>query len=105
MNGPFEERRSEVRRPATGPVALSFADPLPVTVTGTLLDVSSGGFRAAHRHSSLPSGMEVEFVHAEASGKARVAWNRIAGHTVETGFVVYKTAAKRPRGPGRARAR
>ena len=99
MNSPAMERRSEVRRPASGPVELSFADPLPVTVSGTLLDISAGGFRAAHGNASLRAGMDVDFAHAVASGKARVAWNRIAGKTVETGFVVYRSVAKtrRPR--------
>jgi len=106
MNAPVHERRSEIRRPASGPVSLSFADPLPVTVSGTLLDVSSGGFRAAHGNSSLRAGMDVDFAHAAASGKARVAWNRISGNRIETGFVVYRGATKqrRPRGPGRRSA-
>jgi len=106
MNAPATERRSEIRRPASGPVALSFADPLPVTVSGTLLDISSGGFRAAHGNPSLRAGMDVEFAHAAASGKARVAWNRIAGSVIETGFVVYRSVAKqrRPRGPNRPKA-
>jgi len=68
---------------------LSFADPLPVTISGQLLDTSRSGFRAAHQCPSLHTGMEVSFEHASASGNARVAWTRIAGNAVETGFVIY----------------
>jgi len=97
MNAPMQERRSETRRPANGPVVLSFADPLPVSVSGTLLDISSGGFRAAHGNPSLRTGMDVDFAHGAASGKARVAWNRITDSTIETGFVVYRSVAKQRR--------
>jgi len=31
----------------------------------------------------------VEFAHVEASGRARVMWNRILAGGVETGFLVF----------------
>jgi hypothetical protein len=35
--------------------------------------------------------MKIDFVHVAASGKARVAWNRVTGKAIETGFVLYGT--------------
>jgi hypothetical protein len=109
MRQPGKERRSEIRSPATGAVTLSFADPLPVTLSGQLLDISAGGFRAAHGCPAIRTGMSIEFSHAAASGKARVAWNRIAGNTIETGFVLCGTLAAERRAQGarteRAKAR
>jgi len=93
MSWPGEERRSDIRKPATGAVTLSFADPLPVTVSGQLRDISAGGFRAAHECPAIRTGMDIDFVHVAASGKARVAWNRVTGKAIETGFVLCGTPA------------
>jgi hypothetical protein len=35
----------------------------------------------------------VDFAHAAASGRARVAWNRITGNAIETGFMLCGTPA------------
>jgi len=53
------------------------------------MDVSTSGFRMAHDFQSLRSGQVVEFAHVEASGRARVMWNRILAGGVETGFLVF----------------
>jgi hypothetical protein len=50
------------------------------------VDISSHGFRAAHTCRDIASGQMVAFEHAAASGRARVAWTRIAGRRVESGF-------------------
>jgi hypothetical protein len=92
MSVPGKERRSETRRPASGDVTLSFADPMPVTVSGKLIDVSTGGFRAAHGCSAIRAGMDIEFSYAARSGKARVAWNRVTGDAIESGFVLCGTS-------------
>jgi hypothetical protein len=82
------EKRREERRPAEGSVRIQFANPRPVKVEGRLIDISSGGFRMAHSHTSLTTGQSVEFSHARSSGRARVMWNRILDQNVETGFLV-----------------
>jgi hypothetical protein len=50
------------------------------------MDLSASGFRMAHANQSLQSGQLVEFSHSFAVGVARVMWNRIMDHRVETGF-------------------
>jgi hypothetical protein len=53
--------------------------------------VSVSGFRMAHSCASLHSGQVVEFAHIEATGRARVMWNRIQASGVETGFLVFSS--------------
>jgi hypothetical protein len=53
------------------------------------MDVSISGFRMAHDFASLHSGQVVEFAHLEATGRAKVMWNRIMAGGVETGFLVF----------------
>ena len=88
-------RRASTRLPAEGTVELSFADPLPVTVSGRLLDISSGGFRAAHDCADIHTGLEVRFSHEGAAGAARVVWNRIVAGCMESGFAL-SDATKQP---------
>jgi hypothetical protein len=82
------EKRREERREASGVVRVNFADPQPRHIEGRLKDISVSGFRMAHGFTSLVTGQEVDFSHAEAQGKARVIWNRIVADRVETGFLV-----------------
>ena len=86
MNVAVHEKRREVRQPAEGPVLVSFSDPQRMDILGELMDVSPSGFRMAHANQSLQSGQLVEFSHSLALGVARVMWNRIQDHRVETGF-------------------
>jgi hypothetical protein len=81
-------RRKEVRYNAEGDVKLRFDDPVQHEVSGSLLDYSKNGFRAAHKYSQLHTGQVVDFRHLIAQGKARVMWNRILEDRVETGFLV-----------------
>jgi hypothetical protein len=85
----MHEKRRETRRAVTGSVRVKFTDPEPLEIDGRLMDVSTSGFRMAHDCASLHSGQVVEFAHVEASGRARVMWNRIMGTGVETGFLVF----------------
>lgn len=55
---------------------------------GLLVDTSPSGFRASHGEPSLVSGLEVEFEHLGRRGRARVAWTRVAGDEVESGFFI-----------------
>jgi hypothetical protein len=88
MNTPVREMRREVRRPAEGAVRIRYTNPRTVEVEGRLVDVSLSGFRMAHGCVTLAAGQMVEFMHTEASGKARVMWNRVVEQRVETGFLV-----------------
>jgi hypothetical protein len=84
-----DEKRSETRRATTGNVRVRFTNPEPLEIAGKLMDVSTSGFRMVHDCASLHSGQVVEFAHIEATGRARVMWNRIMGGGVETGFLVF----------------
>ncbi len=84
----ISEKRREHRREASGLVRVRFSDPQPQDVEGRLMDVSSSGFRMAHGYAPLAAGQIVEFAHLEATGRARVIWNRIVEGKVETGFLV-----------------
>ena len=82
------DKRREARREASGNVRVTFTNPEPLEIDGTLIDVSSSGFRMKHGCQSLRSGQVVEFAHVEAKGRARVIWNRILDGGVETGFLL-----------------
>lgn len=86
----MHEKRVEARRPATGNVRVRFDNPEPREIAGKLLDVSLSGFRMVHDCASLHSGQVVEFAHLEATGRARVMWNRILAGGVETGFLLMR---------------
>lgn len=86
----MHEKRREARRAATGSVRVKFTDPEPLEIDGKLMDISTSGFRMAHDCASLHSGQVVEFAHIEASGRAKVMWNRILAGGVETGFLVFR---------------
>lgn len=87
----LREKRRESRRPASGVAQVEFSNPMPVKIQGRLMDVSPSGFRMAHGYTSLAAGQVVEFSHSEASGSARVMWNRILDQSVQTGFLVIVT--------------
>jgi hypothetical protein len=87
-SGPSGDHRRELRRAADGPVTVRFGYQRISEVQGRLVDVSESGFRMAHECITLETGQTVEFSHTEASGNARVVWNRIVDQTVETGFFV-----------------
>ena len=89
MTSNFQEKRREPRLPAAGLVSFHPIDaPSSQSVHGRLIDTSLHGFRAAHSSPGLVSGQEVLFSHSGASGRARVAWNRILAGAVETGFYI-----------------
>lgn len=83
-----EEKRREPRRPADGPVKVTLPGAKPVEVRGRLVDVSNSGFRMSYATGALQSGQLVDFEHPEASGVARVIWNRILEGRIESGFLV-----------------
>jgi hypothetical protein len=85
---PQHDNRREPRRSAEGAVRVWFQNPQRQEINGSLVDISSSGFRMAHEYAALSAGQIVEFAHLEAAGRARVIWNRISNARVETGFLV-----------------
>jgi PilZ domain len=83
-----DERRNEPRLPAAGEVVLALAGPVPRMISGQLLDTSRSGFRASHSSPLLETGSRVQFRFEQASGVARVCWNRSSGGRWETGFLI-----------------
>lgn len=91
MSGNSPERRREPRLPASGPVRLELIESAPPRmVEGRLVDTSASGFRAAHGYAGLASGQVVRFELPGRSGRARVAWTRVASGEVESGFFVLR---------------
>lgn len=84
------ERRQKERKPAEGEVVFFLHDP-DMEIHGSLLDVSTDGFRAAHQHTALCTGQQVTFHHAFTEGSAEVVWNRVLGDRVESGFLILMT--------------
>lgn len=82
------ESRKEPRRTAQGDVVIRLSVPNALEIRGSLVNISASGFRVAHGYRALEAGQTVEFTHVEASGHARVVWNRVFGERVETGFLV-----------------
>ena len=83
------EFRSEPRRVCTGEVCF-FHDGPPATESfGTLVDVSSHGFRATHS-ASLQFGSEVRFRHVLFVGRARLVWTRAIFEKAESGFQILR---------------
>ena len=91
MNVAIHEKRTETREPAEGPVLVHYSNPQPMEILGQLVDVSASGFRMAHANQALQAGQLVGFSHSFAIGTARVMWNRIMDHRVETGFRIVAT--------------
>lgn len=86
------ERRRKERLPAEGLLVLFFGDPEAVEIQGRMVDLSADGFRFVHRHRELRAGQEVIFHHSFADGLARVVWNRVLGHHVESGLRILEIA-------------
>jgi len=82
------ERRRKPRYPASGLVTLWPEGLASAPVAGQILDISGTGFRAAHGFQSLVAGHIVAFAHGNISGHARVAWTRITGQQVQSGFII-----------------
>jgi len=92
------QRRKEPRAPTVGEVRLWLGTFQPIEIRGRLVDVSSSGFRVVHHHAALCAGQEVRFSHIFA-GRARVAWNRVLPHQVESGFFILEHSERDGRSP------
>jgi hypothetical protein len=53
-----------------------------------LIEMSDKGFRASHDAKSLVPGLEVRYVLAASSGRARVMWMRVLEGRCVTGFLI-----------------
>jgi len=87
------DRRQRERVAAEGVVVLLFRDPEAVEIQGRMVDLSADGFRVVHRHRELRAGQEVTFHHSFGNGWARVVWNRVLGHHVESGLRILEIAS------------
>ncbi len=84
------DQRKEPRRPAHGTVRISREGAGGPEIVGRLIDISTGGFRAAHGCATMTSGEIVHYSHAHNDGRARVVWTRVMGanQAVESGFML-----------------
>jgi hypothetical protein len=82
------ERRKEERSPQSGKMTIVFEDPSPVTVLAELIEVSGRGFRAAHDAKALTTGLEVDYMSGNSSGRARVIWTHVLETRCVSGFLI-----------------
>lgn len=88
------DRRREERVEAAGAVSMETTPPLRRVIQGSLMDVSSHGFRAAHTDRDLAPGDKVRFSHSLASGEAVVVWTRIVEGQRASGFLILDLAGQ-----------
>jgi hypothetical protein len=82
------ERRAATRAAQSGALNLSFADPLRVSISASLIETSATGFRASHDSNAVAPGMEVEFQSEWRSGTARVIWTSVQDGRCISGFLI-----------------
>ena len=80
------ERRREKRESSSGQVIMIFED-THARVTGTLMDVSPGGFRIQHEYAEVSLNQIARIQYSEGEKRARVVWNRRAGSEIQSGFM------------------
>ena len=93
------DRRREPRTEVDLEVILRVDGPFEKEFAGKLIDVSDSGFRTIHSRQDLSSHQVVQFRHALASGRARMAWKRIDPANplqVDSGFMVLQFADTKP---------
>ena len=88
------ERRKKPRQTAKGVIVFNLRQPDSSNILGFLLDVSSSGFKAAHRFKELSPGHDVAFRYTAGEGLARVSWTRIQDESVESGFLILDNQAE-----------
>lgn len=89
---PNPDRRKEGRSQQSGPIQISFEDPVRVTVQAELLEGSGRGFRAAHNEKALAPGLEVDYTSASSSGRARVIWTHVLEGRCVSGFLLLRSS-------------
>jgi hypothetical protein len=96
------ERRKHQRRKTIGSVYFWWNEAVGREARGTLLDESEGGFRARHTCRELAAGQLVGIRLGGVEGRARVAWTRVTGDVVESGFMVLTGRPDEESPPSRA---
>lgn len=82
------ERRHHERRKSIGSVYFWWDEAAGREARGLLLDESEGGFRARHHCPGLAAGQLVGIRLGGVESRARVAWTRVMGDAVESGFML-----------------
>jgi hypothetical protein len=88
------ERRVHARFSSDAPVLLWYKGFPENSSWGRLIDISEGGFRAAHAGFFVKSGDYVVFETNGKPGLARVVWTRANGAERESGFLILPTPAQ-----------
>ncbi len=83
----WEDRRGAVRTPASGRVEIWIDGPAPTVVEAEMIESSATGFRAAYDSAALESGLDVRYLAALASGRARVIWTHVIQGRRVSGFL------------------
>ena len=96
-------RRRQPRRFSSGPVTIHTDKLFGEEIAGELLDISTGGFRAACESKDLERGDHVRFSHPGGTGTAVVIWTRVAESGMEAGFQFIDAIPAR--GPAAQRSR
>jgi hypothetical protein len=82
------DRRAAPRKAESGVLEISFDIPVPTTVSASLVETSSTGFRASHDSKALEPGLNVTFKCDGVSGQARVIWTHVLEGRRVSGFLV-----------------
>jgi len=82
------ERRKHERRQTSGSVYFWWDEAFGREARGRLLDESEAGFRARHHCPELTAGQLVGIRLGGVESRARVAWTRVQGDEVESGFTL-----------------
>jgi hypothetical protein len=86
------DRRAALREAASGALEISFDTPVPTTVSASLVETSSTGFRASHDSKVLEPGLNVSYKRDGVSGEALVIWTHVLGGRRVSGFLVTRRA-------------
>jgi len=79
MTAHIPDRRQSVRKPTTGGIEISFANPVETTVQAELTEMSDSGFRITHESNELIPGLEIEvrLRLGSVARRARVIWTHV----------------------------
>lgn len=93
---PPENRRKEPRHFICygRPIYISWLQEL--SLLGTLIEVSRGGFRMVHQYRRFAVGQEVCVKFPWGEVKARVAWSKAGKKHVQTGFSLLDAKQQMP---------
>jgi hypothetical protein len=67
---------------------ISFEIPVETTISASLIETSSTGFRAAHDSTALEPGLSVSYKRDGVSGQACIIWTHILEGRRVSGFLI-----------------